>query len=97
MRVCFEKVFSSLISYQMYKDRKQLENLKPGDVCLIWYNSKMIYKYQYWVFVRVITVEDGIVRIVYVSMRPKDIKNIGQDYDYKRPLEMNFGVMRHTS
>ena len=88
------QVFFSLLPYQHYKDARRHNNLRPGDICLIKYDGKIVASYRLCRVRTVLPDNHGVVRDVEVEMRKRDAREPILPYQHKEPLIMQVGVQR---
>ena len=85
--------FTSLLPYPELKHAKRHQNLKVGDVCLLFYDNKVKGTYRLCVVLETTTSEGGIVRTVKVGFRPRRHCGPGP-YKGVRLYEMDVAVQR---
>ena len=89
----YSQVFSSLFPYPKWK--KECRNVKPGDVCLVKYESK-VGKADYRLSkVKEVEIDaKGLVRTAWVLMRPRDSREKTLPYCSKNLTTMKVGIQR---
>ena len=85
--------FTSLLPYPELKHAKRHQNLKVGDVCLLFYDNKVKGTYRLCVVLETTTSKDDIVRTVKVGFRPRRHCGPGP-YKGVRLYEMDVAVQR---
>jgi len=63
--------FALLLLYPELKHAKRHQNLKVGDVCLVYYDNKVKETYRLCIVFETIASTDGIVRTVRIGFRPR--------------------------
>ena len=68
--------------------------MKTGDICLLKYEGKVEDKYRYCRIDATHEDEDGVVRIVTISLRRRDAREKILPYKPKEPTKIDVGVQR---
>ena len=85
--------FASLLPNPELKHAKRHQNLRIGDVCLLYYDNKVKGTYRLCVVLEVTTSREDIVRTVKVGFRPRRHCGPGP-YKSLHLYEMDFAVQR---
>ena len=93
-RMWAHQVFPSLLPFSKYKDAKRNDNLKPGDICLLKYDSKVRARYKLCRVSEVFPHDDDIVRTVKVKFRPNQKNENPLPYIPKKLVELEVAVQR---